>query len=80
MIGCCHSGVDTQHNRQLACVGILPIHHNMTRKVRGMDEFGESRSIYVWPEGHEDGDPFPEDFWKRVDEGLKSVGIEWETV
>lgn len=44
------------------------------------NEFGEDPSIYVWPADHEDGTPFPEDFWERVTEGLKSVGIEWETV
>ena len=45
-----------------------------------MDEFGETPSIYVWPKDHEDGTPFPEDFWERVDRGLRSVGIEREMV
>lgn len=44
------------------------------------DEFGEDPSIYVWPTDHEDGTPFPGDFWRRVTTGLKSVGIEWEPV
>lgn len=44
-----------------------------------MDEFGEFRSIYVWPKGHEEGAPFGDDFWKRVGEALTSAGIEWET-
>ena len=45
-----------------------------------MDEFGESPSIYVWPTGHEEGMPFPEDFWTVVGDALKAVGIEWEVV
>ena len=45
-----------------------------------MDEFGESPSIYVWPEGHEEGESFGDDFYERVSRGLKSVGIEWERV
>jgi hypothetical protein len=44
------------------------------------NEFGETPRIYVWPDGHEEGSPYPEDFWKRVQRGLDSVGIEWETV
>ena len=44
-----------------------------------MNEFGETPSIYVWPKHHNEGDPFPEDFWDLVSEGLRSVGIEWET-
>lgn len=43
-----------------------------------MNEFGETPSIYVWPEGHEEGQPFGDDFWQRVQDGLSSVGIEWE--
>ena len=43
-----------------------------------MDEFGESPSIYVWPKDHEDGEPFPEDFWQRVRRGLASEGIDYE--
>jgi len=27
-----------------------------------MNEFGETPSIYVWPEGHHDGEPFGDDF------------------
>jgi hypothetical protein len=45
-----------------------------------MNEFGETPSIYVWPAGHEEGESYPDDFYTRVTEGLKSVGIEWETV
>lgn len=44
------------------------------------NEDGEDPSIYVWPIDHEDGDPFPDDFWEKVTEGLRSVGIEWESV
>lgn len=43
-----------------------------------MNQFGETPSIYVWPEGHEEGEAFPEDFWARVGKGLESVGIAWE--
>ena len=42
-----------------------------------MNEFGETPSIYVWPEGHEEGESFGDDFWQRVQDGLSSVGIEW---
>lgn len=45
-----------------------------------MDEFGESHSIYVWPAGHEEGDPFPEDFNDRLNDALTAAGIEWEIV
>lgn len=45
-----------------------------------MNEFGETPSIYVWPENHEEGESYGEDFWTRVETGLRSVGIEWETV
>lgn len=45
-----------------------------------MDEFGEWHRIYVWPAGHEEGEPFPEDFYERITQGLHSVGIEWESV
>lgn len=45
-----------------------------------MNEFGETPSVYLWPEGHEEGNSYPEDFWERVNQGLKSVGIEWEAV
>jgi len=45
-----------------------------------MNEFGETPSIYLWPKDHEEGNKYPEDFWERVSTGLKSVGIEWETV
>jgi hypothetical protein len=44
------------------------------------NEFGEDPSIYVWPAGHEDETPYPDDFWQRVTKGLRSVGIEWEPV
>jgi len=45
-----------------------------------MDEFGESPSIYIWPVDHVEGEPFEDDFWERVAEGLKSVYIEWERI
>jgi hypothetical protein len=45
-----------------------------------MDEFGETPTIYIWPKDHEEGEPFPEDFWKRLGEALDAAGYEWETV
>jgi len=45
-----------------------------------MNEFGETPSVHVWPDGHEEGQPFPEDFWDRVDRALISAGIDWERV
>lgn len=44
----------------------------------GMDEFGETPTIYVWPEGHEEGEPFPEDFNAKLSAALKAAGIAWE--
>lgn len=43
-----------------------------------MDEFGEYTSYYVWPEGHEEGDAFPEDFDQKVSKALKDAGIDFE--
>lgn len=43
-----------------------------------MDNFGESPSIYVWPAGHEPGNPYPEDFWASVETALDAAGIAWE--
>lgn len=31
-----------------------------------MDEFGETPSYYIWPKGHVEGEPFPEDFYQRL--------------
>jgi len=45
-----------------------------------MNEFGETPRVYLWPAGLEEGESYPDDFWERVSKGLKSVGIEWETV
>lgn len=45
-----------------------------------MDEYGETTTIYVWPEGHEEGSPLPEGFISRVREALSAAGIEMETV
>lgn len=45
-----------------------------------MNQFGETPSIYVSPENHEEGQAYPDDFWERAEKGLKSVGITWETV
>lgn len=45
-----------------------------------MDAFDEWHSIYIWPKGHVDGDPFPEDFYYKLQEALDSAGIAWEPV
>lgn len=45
-----------------------------------MNEFGEDPSIYVWPKGHEEGTAFPEDFYSKLAEALRSFDIEWERV
>ena len=44
------------------------------------NEFGEDPSIYVYPTDHEDGEPFPEDFWERVRRALSAEGINYEHV
>lgn len=45
-----------------------------------MDEFGQSHSIYIWPMDHEDGQPFPEDFFEVLAKVLDANGFEWEHV
>jgi len=45
-----------------------------------MDEFGETPTIYVWPTDHVDGEPLPEDFYKRLRETLAAGGFDYETV
>lgn len=45
-----------------------------------MDEWGETPEVYLWPTDHEEGTAYPEDFWDRVQRGLESVGISWESV
>lgn len=42
------------------------------------DEFGEECSIYVWPAGHEDGQPYPDDFWEKLRAALTAGGFECE--
>jgi hypothetical protein len=44
-----------------------------------VDEFGETPAFYIWPAGHEEGQPFPEDFYARVDTALRAAGFECET-
>lgn len=44
-----------------------------------MDEFGETATIYVWPTNHEEGEPYPEDFYERLGDALAAAGIDWET-
>jgi len=45
-----------------------------------VNEFGETPSIYIWPADHEEGEPYPDDFWERVRRALATEGIEYETV
>lgn len=45
-----------------------------------MNEFGETPTVYLWPKDHQEGTAYPDDFWDRVQAGLASVGIEYETV
>jgi hypothetical protein len=44
-----------------------------------MDEFGETPTFYIWPLGHEPGEPFPSDFYTRVLEALRAAGFDAET-
>lgn len=44
-----------------------------------MDEFGETPTFYIWPQDHEDGTPFPEDFYERVYAALRAAGFDAET-
>lgn len=44
-----------------------------------MNEFGETPTIYIWPKGHTEGQPFPEDFQERFSAALAAAGIEWES-
>jgi hypothetical protein len=43
-----------------------------------MDEFGETPTFYIWPKDHVEGEPFPDDFYKRVAEALHIFGLEGE--
>ena len=43
-----------------------------------MDEFGETEKIYVWPEGHEEGTAYPDDFREKLAAAFKAAGIAWE--
>lgn len=43
-----------------------------------MDEFGETPTFYIWPVDHEEGNPFPEDFDKRLRETLRAAGFDFE--
>lgn len=45
-----------------------------------MDEFGETSTIYIWPKGHEEGDPFPDDFRDKFSAALEAAGIDWDWV
>lgn len=40
-----------------------------------MNEFGETPSFYIWPEGHEEGQPFPENFSSKVYAALAAAGL-----
>lgn len=45
-----------------------------------MDEFGETPSFYIWPLGHEEGQPFPDDFQDKVRKALNDAGFDFESV
>lgn len=45
-----------------------------------MNEFDEEVSIYVWPKGHEDGEPYGDDFYERLWAALDAAGFEGEVV
>jgi len=45
-----------------------------------MDEFGEERAFYIWPSEHEEGEPYPEDFYERVYQALRDAGFNCESV
>ncbi|WP_181034072.1 hypothetical protein [Arthrobacter sp. GMC3] len=45
-----------------------------------MNEFGETPSIYVWPKDHEEGEPYPSDFYERLSRALAAEGIAWENI
>lgn len=44
-----------------------------------MDGYGETPSFYIWPKGHEEGEPFPDDFFIRVRDALDAAGFESES-
>jgi hypothetical protein len=44
-----------------------------------MDEYGETPTFYIWPAGHEEGNPFPEDFFAQVYAALRAAGFDAET-
>lgn len=43
-----------------------------------MDEYGETMNIYVWPKDHIEGEPYPDDFQRKLSSALEAAGIEWE--
>jgi hypothetical protein len=45
-----------------------------------MDEFGETPTYYLWPKGHEEGQPIPEEWYTKLHWLLSEAGIEYETV
>lgn len=44
------------------------------------DEYGEDPAFYIWPLEHEDGEPFPEDFYERLKRALASENLGYESV
>jgi len=44
-----------------------------------MDQFGDTHSIYVWPINHLEGTAYPKDFYVKLNDALKGVGIDWES-
>lgn len=45
-----------------------------------MDEFGETPAYYIWPKGHDEGQPFPPDFYERISNALDAIGMDFERV
>ena len=45
-----------------------------------MNEFDETPSFYVWPTDHIDGNPYPEDFYRRLYTALHDAGFDCEPV
>lgn len=44
------------------------------------NEWGEDIAFYVWPIDHEDGTPYPDDFYPAVRDALRAAGFDCEAV
>lgn len=45
-----------------------------------MDEFGETPTYYLWPKGHEEGDPILDEWYEKLHKALDAAGIDYESV